>query len=60
MRVRTFSILFLLMAIYMIITVAAEVFIDDYVRPRSKFSYLVIGTMLTGIASLMINLDIPS
>ena len=53
MRVRTFSILFLLMAIYMI-------FIDDYVRPRSKFSYLVIGTMLTGIASLMINLDIPS
>ena len=60
MRIRTFSILFIIMAIYLVITVAAEIFIDDYVKPRSMFTYFVISTLLTGIASLAIDIDVPS
>lgn len=59
MRVRTFSVLFLIMALYYIITVAAEVFIDDYIRPQGLFIYLLIGTLITGLASLAINIDVP-
>jgi hypothetical protein len=59
MRVRTFSVLFLLMAIFYIMSVAAEVFIDDFVRPRSLFAYLVLGSLITGVASLAININVP-
>ena len=60
MRVRTFSVLALLVAIYLIIAVASEVFVDDYVKPQTMFAYLVLGTLLTGIASLTVDIDIPS
>jgi hypothetical protein len=60
MRVRTFTVLFLLMAIYLVITVAAEVFVDEYVKPHTMFAYLVISTALTGLASLTVDLDVPS
>lgn len=59
MRVRTFSVLFIVMAIYYIMTVAAEVFIDDFVKPQSLFTYLIISTLITGIAALAINIDVP-
>ena len=59
MRVRTISILFIIMAIYFIMTVASEVFIDDFVKPSSMFVYLLLSTFLTGIAALAINIDIP-
>jgi len=60
MRVRTFSVLFVIMALYLVITVAAEVFIDDYVKPHSMFTYFVLSTLLTGIASLAVDIDVPS
>jgi hypothetical protein len=60
MRVRTFTVLFLLMAIYLVIAVAAQVFIDEYVAPHTMFAYLVISTLLTGLASLTVDLDVPS
>lgn len=59
MRVRTFSVLFIVMAIYYIMTVASEVFIDVYVKPQSLFTYLIISTLITGIAALAINIDVP-
>jgi hypothetical protein len=59
MQVRTFTVLFLLMAIFLIITVAAEVFVDDYVKPQSLFAYLVLGSLITGFASLAINIEVP-
>lgn len=59
MRVRTFSVLFILMAIYYIVAVTAEVFVDDFVKPRSLFAYLLVSTLITGIATLMINIDVP-
>ena len=59
MRVRTFSILFVLMALFLVFAVAAEVFIDDYLQPHSMFTYLVASTFLTGLASLIIDIDVP-
>jgi len=60
MRLQTFSVLYLLMALYLIIAVAAQVFIDQYVVPKSAFTYLVISTLLTGIVSLMIDIEVPT
>jgi hypothetical protein len=47
------------MAIYYIMAVAAEVFIDDFVKPQSLFTYLLFSTLITGVAALMINIDVP-
>jgi len=60
MRVRTFSVLFILMAIYYIMAVVTEVFVDDFIKPRSLFTYLLVSTLITGIAALMINIDVPT
>jgi hypothetical protein len=60
MRVRTFSVLFIVMAIYYITSVTSEVFVDDLIRPQSLFAYLLISTFLTGAAAMAINIDIPS
>lgn len=59
MRIHTISVLFLIMAIYFIAAVAAEVFIDDNVRPKSLFTYLLITVLLTGTAALAIDIDVP-
>lgn len=59
MRVRTFSVLFVVVAIYYIMALAAEVFVDDFVKPQSLFTYLLISTLITGIAALTINIDVP-
>lgn len=59
MQVRTFSALCIVMAVLLIFAVAAEVFIDDYIEPRSMFAYLVLGTLITGTASLMVDIDVP-
>jgi hypothetical protein len=59
MRVRTVSVLFIIMAMYMIFAVATEVFVDEFVKPQTFFSYLLLSTLITGIASLTINIDIP-
>lgn len=60
MRVRTFSVLFILMAIYYIMTVATEVFVDEFIKPQSLYSNLLISTLITGIAALAIDIDIPN
>jgi len=60
MRIRTFSVLFLLMSLYLLYAVASEVFIDDYVKPHSMFAYLVLGTIITGMASLAVDIEIPA
>lgn len=54
-----FSVLFILIAIYYIIAVAAEVFVDDFVKPHSLFTYLLVSSLITGIAAFVINIDIP-
>jgi hypothetical protein len=60
MRIRTVSLLLILMAIYYIMTVATEVFIDELIKPKDLFTNLLIGTLLTGFAALAIDIDIPN
>ena len=42
-----FSILLVLLSIYLIIGAMAQVFIDDHIHPSSIFMYLLISTFLT-------------
>ena len=60
MRIRTLSVLLLVVAIYYIMTVATEVFVYDFIRPQSLFSYLLISTLIATIAALAIDIDVPS
>jgi hypothetical protein len=60
MRVQTFSALFLLMTLMLVYAIAAQVFVDDYIKPHSMFNFLVLGTLITGTASLAVDIDIPS
>ena len=60
MRIRSFSVFFVVLAIYFIIAVAAEVFVDDHIKPRSLFTYILASTVVTGIAALAVNINIPS
>ncbi len=59
MRTAALSTALILMAIYFIFTVATEVFVDDYIQPDSLFTYLLAGTVLTTLASLAVNIEIP-
>jgi len=59
MRVHSFSSLFVLMSIVFIFAVAAKVFIGNFLKPKSIFDTMVIGALLTGVAALAIDIDIP-
>lgn len=60
MRVGTVTAFLIIIAIYFIMAVAAEVFIDDFLRPNSLFVYLLIGTVLTTLMAEVVNIDVPS
>lgn len=60
MRVQTCSALLLLTSLYLIIAFAMEVFIDDYIKPSSLFTYFIINTILSIIATTFITIDIPN
>lgn len=59
MKIQTVSALLLLLALCYIANAASEVFIDDSVRSRSIFSSLLIGTIITSIAAIAIDIDVP-
>lgn len=59
MRVSTLSALCLLMALYMVVSVATEVFVDDFLDPRSMFATMVASTLLAGALSLAIDVSVP-
>lgn len=54
------SVLLLLMGIYFVMSVATEVFVDEFIKPSTLFSSLLVGTILSGVASLAIDIDTPS
>jgi hypothetical protein len=59
MEVRTISVLMLVIAVYYIMAVATEIFVDDIIKPHSIFWYLLISTIITTVAALAINIEIP-
>jgi len=59
MKAHTLSVIILVMAIYFIISVAAEVATDEMAQPLSMFVRLVIGTLVTGLAAFVVKVEIP-
>lgn len=60
MRLDTLSILYLLMALNVIISVTAKVFLDETMNVNSMFSYFIISMALTSVISLAITIDLPN
>ena len=54
MRVQSLASLFIVIAILFVMAVAAEVFIDDFMKPSSLFGYLTISTLITGVLATAI------
>ena len=59
MRVASFAAIFLLMAIFMIVSVAWQVFSDEAVKTKSLFLVLLAGTIVTGLATMGLNVSVP-
>ena len=59
MRVVSFAVIMLLMCVYMIVSVAWQIFSDEAIKTRSLFLVLLAGTIVTGLACLGLNLDVP-
>ena len=49
MRVKSVASLYVVLAILFIMAVAAEVFVDAFVRTSSLFNYLLVTTIVTGV-----------
>ena len=54
MRARSLASLLITVAILFVMAVAAEVFVDDFMKPSSLFGYLFVTTLITGVLTTMI------
>ena len=54
MHVQSVASLFIVTAVLFIFAVASEVFVDDVMKPRTIFGYLVITTLITGIIASVV------
>ena len=54
MRVQSLASLFVVVAILFIMAVAAEVFVDGFMKPSSLFGYLIITTLVAGVLASVI------
>ena len=59
MKAHTLSVIVLVMAVYFIISVAAEVAADEMSHPLSMFVRLVVGALVTGLTAFVIKVEIP-
>jgi hypothetical protein len=59
MKILAIAIILLLLAIYFVQAVAVQVFVNDYVKPRSLFASLLEATLISAVAALAINISIP-
>lgn len=59
MRLATFSALYLLLALYFVMTVAAEIYINEVFGVHTLFLSLLAATIVTSVAALPIDTDIP-
>jgi hypothetical protein len=47
------------MSLYIVVGVGTEVFIDNIIKPKTMFFSLVAGTLVSSMATLFIDLDLP-
>ena len=50
----------LLLAIYMAISVAATIVLNNLVSPHAAYMYMVTSTVITSMISFYISIDIPN
>lgn len=60
MRIRSLAVVSLLVALYFVMAVGAEVYLDEFVRPHTLFTSLLLGTIITSLAALPISIEVPS
>jgi hypothetical protein len=60
MRLRTITAVLLLLSLYFVMAIAAEVYIDDFVKPRSLYASLLLSTFLTSTIALFITIEVPA
>lgn len=48
------------MSIFFTMAVIINIFIADFVEPKTMFASILIGTMISSVASLAIDIDIPA
>lgn len=51
MKLRTAANLFIVVAVLFVMAVASEVFIDDFLHPRSLFVYLLLTALISGLTA---------
>lgn len=59
MKVHTLSVILLVMAIYFVVSVAAEIATDEMQHPLSMFARLLIGTLVTGVTAFIVKIEVP-
>jgi len=59
MKIHTLSVILLVMAIYFVISVAAEIATDEMKHPLSMFARLLIGTLVTGVTAFIVKIEVP-
>jgi hypothetical protein len=60
MRLVTAAVMLLLLAIYMAISVAATIVLNNLVSPHAAYMYMVTSTIITSMISFYISIDIPN
>jgi hypothetical protein len=59
MKVHTLSVILLVMAIYFVVSVAAEIATDQMKHPMSMFARLLIGALVTGATAFVVKIEVP-
>ena len=54
MLVKSVASLFIVTAILFVFAVGSEIFIDDFMKPRTLFGYLIVSTLITGIVASVV------
>jgi hypothetical protein len=59
MRLVTVSVLYIVVSLVLIMSIATDIFVSDYVHPHSYFGILLVGAVITGLASVVVDVDVP-
>jgi hypothetical protein len=58
LRVSTVSAYLLTIAVMLVVAVGSQIFIADFIKPRTVFAALLAGVILSGAVSLLIDTEI--
>lgn len=59
MKLRSVAVILLIMALYFIVAVAAEHFMNGATHPLSVFARILIGMLATGVTAMLVRIEVP-